>query len=99
MSLPGALWGRGWYPHMGGALKGAQIGLGGLSRAGARARVRMCVCVRAWVSDVGVPVEHVFDDAGHTNWCPFRLDSPCLGVCIVKPSARGSQPHKKGSQQ
>nr|DAK45679.1 MAG TPA: hypothetical protein [Caudoviricetes sp.] len=63
----GALWGRGWYLHMSGALKGAQIGLGGLSRAGVRARVRMCVCVRAWVSDVGAPVEHVFDDVGHEN--------------------------------
>lgn len=52
---------------MGGALKGAQIDSGGLSCAGARVRVRMCVCVRAWVSDVGVPVEHVFDDVGHEN--------------------------------
>nr|DAI20967.1 MAG TPA: hypothetical protein [Caudoviricetes sp.] len=24
-------------------------------------------CVRAWVSDVGAPFEHVFDDVGHEN--------------------------------
>lgn len=50
VSLSGALWGRGWYPHMGGVLKGAQIGLGGLSCAGGA-----CACayvrVRAWVGE------------------------------------------------
>nr|DAK85169.1 MAG TPA: Protein of unknown function (DUF3095) [Caudoviricetes sp.] len=35
-ALRRAAWGRGRYPHMGGALKGTQIDLDGLSRAGAR---------------------------------------------------------------
>nr|DAM79857.1 MAG TPA: hypothetical protein [Caudoviricetes sp.] len=57
--------------------------------------VGVCACV---VQERGA-VEQAFDDVGHANWCPFRLDSPCLGVCIVKPSARGGQPQQKGSQQ
>nr|DAR17480.1 MAG TPA: hypothetical protein [Caudoviricetes sp.] len=53
--------------------------------------VRVCVC--------GVRFERLFDNVGHANWCPIRLDSPCLGVCIVKPSARSEPLHQKGSQQ
>nr|DAF51311.1 MAG TPA: hypothetical protein [Siphoviridae sp. ctRGj11] len=43
--------------------------------------------------------ERLFDDVGHANWCPFRLDSLRLGGCMVEPSARGSCPTQKGSQK
>nr|DAF51310.1 MAG TPA: hypothetical protein [Siphoviridae sp. ctRGj11] len=42
-----ALWGCGWYPHMGGVLKGAQIGSCGLSCAGVCARAHIRARARA----------------------------------------------------
>nr|DAK40255.1 MAG TPA: hypothetical protein [Caudoviricetes sp.] len=52
---------------MGGALKGAQIGLGGFSRARVCACVHTCARARVCVSGAGVQFEHVFDDVGHEN--------------------------------
>lgn len=46
MSLSGAIWGREWYPRMGGVLNGAQIGSCGLSYVCARARAYVGVCTR-----------------------------------------------------
>lgn len=50
VSLYGAFWWCGWRPHMGGALKGAQIGPCGLSCAGVRAYARVCTHVCGWRS-------------------------------------------------